>query len=140
MTTGSWHCHDDILCEWDNWLGKNCIAFIKADKPKAEQELRLRLYQPMSTKATQLLAEYEKAKNAAFARYDKVEQAAEKVKNVAMAKYFRVEQGAWAEYDKVLKAAFLPLEAKHKIECPNCPWDGTTIFPRPRSNKKKGKR
>ena len=95
-----WHIHHDTLAEFATEPIENRIAYIKAEKPTHERETRLRLLKPMSAEATALLAEYEK-----------------------------VQQAAWAEYEKVRQAAWEPLGAIHKIECPNCPWDGKTIFP-----------
>jgi hypothetical protein len=120
--TASWHCHHETLCEWDSEPRETRIAYIRSDKPACEHELRLRLYQPMSAKGVKLLAEYEKVKQAAWAEYEKVEQP-------AWAEYKKVEQAALAEYKKVKQAALAALEALHEIECPNCPWNGLSIFP-----------
>lgn len=40
-----------------------------------------------------------------------------------------IQGRARAEYEKVRNRAFKKIEALHKIQCPNCPWDGKTIFP-----------
>jgi hypothetical protein len=144
MKIASWHCHHEVLCEWDIYPRENRIAYIKSHKPAHEQELRLRLYQPMGEAAIAAWAEYEKVKKPAWAEYEKVKQAAwaeyekvaqpawaeyEKVQQAAWAEYEKVKQAAWAEYEKVKQAAWAPLEAIHKIECPNCPWNGQTTFP-----------
>ena len=36
---------------------------------------------------------------------------------------------AWKAYDEAYRACKLEIEALHELECPNCPWDGKTIFP-----------
>ena len=37
---------------------------------------------------------------------------------------------AWAAYDKARADTAPEIEALHRQECPDCPWDGTTIFTR----------
>lgn len=37
-------------------------------------------------------------------------------------------------YWDAYKAWQKEIEALHKLECPNCPWDGTTIFPTQNQN------
>ena len=131
--TASWHCHHEALCEFDTEPRENRIAYIKKNKPFNEQELRLRLYQPMSDRGVALLAEYKKVTQAALAEYEKVRQAAwaeyEKVTQPAWAEYEKIEQAALAEYEKVRQAAWAALEALHAKECPGCPWNGSAIFP-----------
>ena len=78
--TVAWHVHHEILWEVLTKPIENRIAYIKSDKPKHEQETRLRLLKPI--------------------------------------------KGPLPE--KLTKAA---MEALHKKECPNCIWDGLTIFP-----------
>ncbi|MBI2676519.1 MAG: hypothetical protein HYX21_00995 [Candidatus Yanofskybacteria bacterium] len=42
----------------------------------------------------------------------------------------RVFNEAHRAYDKVLNKNMPAIEALHRIECPNCPWNGHTIFPK----------
>ena len=35
---------------------------------------------------------------------------------------------AWEAYDKALQKHHKEIEALHKKECPNCPWDSKSIF------------
>ena len=44
-----WHCHDNILCEYDNDYQER-VEYIKAIKPKNEIETRLRLFKKVKGK------------------------------------------------------------------------------------------
>ena len=108
-----WHIHHDVLAEpLLDPIGKR-IAFIKRHKPKSEHELRLRLLKPVQGALPKTVVKARAACLKAGAAYDKARAAYDK---------------AWAAYDKA-RAAYLPeIEALHAKECPNCPWDGKTIF------------
>jgi len=109
----AWHVHHEILAEPLTEPIEDRIAYIRESKPIAEQELRLRLLKPV---VGILPAKYA----AARAGY-----------NAARAGY----NAAWAEYDAARArydaagAEYTPeIEALHLQECPNCPWNGETIF------------
>ena len=93
------HVHHDILLEWCHNYDER-VAFIRNEKPKEEQETRLRLFKPFKGKLPQEVVK-------AAQEYNK----------------------AWQEYDKALNNNKELIEALHKAECPNCPWNGRTIFP-----------
>ena len=76
----AWHVHHEKLWEVLTEPIKNRIAYIKENKPPAEQATRLRL--------------------------------------------LKLIKGPLP--DKMTKAA---MDALHKKECPDCPWNGSTIFP-----------
>ena len=109
--TSSWHCHHDILWEWDKEPRAKRIAYIKKYKEPSQQALRLRLYRPMSAEARRLL----------------------RICDATCAKAEEVCAATWAKADKLCAAtcakARKPLEALHRRECPDCPWNGKTIFP-----------
>ncbi len=94
-----WHCHHDVLCEFVD-NPQERIDYIIWAKPNAEIDIRLRLFQPVKGKLPPDVVE-------AWAAYDK----------------------ARAAYDKARENHREELEALHAKECPNCPWDGKTIFP-----------
>jgi len=48
------------------------------------------------------------------------------VRNKAWSAYNK----AWSACDKVLLDHKEEIEALHALECPDCPWDGKTIFPK----------
>ena len=77
------------------------IAFIKDHKAKVEIETRLRLMRPV---VGQLPAAYLQA----WAAY----------------------KSAGAAYGGTRAATEVEIEALHRHECPDCPWDGRSIFPK----------
>jgi len=112
-----WHVHRDILIERLTQSVQNRINFIRRWKPLEEIETRLRLMKPASRAASKALAVYDKAESEAQAVYDNKATPTE----------------AWAAskavYDKAESEAWAQVEAFHKKECPDCPWNGETIFP-----------
>jgi len=106
-----WHIHHDALVEPLTEPLENRIKFIKERKPAREIETRLRLMKPVRGKLPELAKAYaEWAK--AYAKWVKAD--------AELAK-------AYAEWAKAYAApSVLALHAK---ECPNCPWNGETIFP-----------
>ena len=93
-----WHVHHNELVEWSDNIQER-IDYINKDKPKQEIALRLKLLQPVNGK---LPDEYVKADEARVKAYKAWEKAREKYKS--------------------------QIEELHNKECPNCPWNGTTIF------------
>jgi len=107
-----------------------------------------------------ILTAYEKATAPALEAYKKVEvtawEAYEKAKATALEAYKKAKAPAWEAYEKAKATALeayekakapaleayekatAPASAKrdkaintlHAKECPNCPWDGMTIFPK----------
>ena len=110
----AFHCHHDMLYEWVTDYDAR-VEYIKHVKPVEEQELRLRLFRMIpSNRLPPLLVEAGAVYVNAWVAY-----------NRARATYrlppLLVE--AWAVYDNDIKAL-------HSELCPNCPWDGHTIFPK----------
>src|SRR3990170_2224375 len=101
-----WHIHHEVLLEWSDDIQER-IDYIKAHKPPHEVETRLRLLKPVQgalpPKLVKAKAAYAKARDA----YDK----------------------AKAAYNKAYDECLPQIEALHALECPDCPWNGTTIFP-----------
>ena len=145
-----WHVHHDVLLEWSHNIDER-IAYVKSDKPAKEVKLRLRLMKPVQGKLPKKVVEAGKAYGKAWKVYDE----ARKVYNEAKAFYNKANKKScdeackvWNEACKVRDKAWkvcdeagndyceaiwqnLPaIEALHLKECPNCPWDGKTIFPK----------
>ena len=114
-----WHIHHDVLVEPLNESLGTRIEFIKEHKHSSEVPTRMRLMKPVRGKLPELAkagAEWDKA----GAEWDKARAEWDKAR-AELAK-------ARAEWDKAIKhPSVLALHAK---ECPNCPWDGKTIFPK----------
>jgi len=136
-----WHIHHEVLLEWSDDIQER-IDYIKAHKPPHEVETRLRLLKPVQgalpPKLVKAKAAYDKARDAfvkasvAYAKardaYDKARDAYDKAK-AAYAKARDAYDKAKAAYNKAYDECLPQIEALHALECPDCPWNGTTIFP-----------
>ena len=126
MTSGlAFHVHHDKLVEWcSNYEGRQ--SFIIDCKPVGEQELRLRLFKLIPIELLppgldKVCAELAKA----CAKWDKAKLARASAKR---AKAYAERAKAYAELDKALESTAPELAELHKQLCPDCPWDGETIF------------
>jgi len=109
----AWHVHHNMLVEPLLVPLKERMAYIKECKPAQEQELRLRLLKPVKGTLPPELIEAGQAYNEARRAYDEAWQA-------------YIEAGlACKEMIQVHKEE---IERLHAEECPDCPWDGKTIF------------
>ena len=116
----AFHVHHDQLMEFCFDYAER-IEHIKNYKPQGEQELRLRLFRLIPPERLprvldkaleaydKALEVYDKARGA----YDKAQEARDKALEV---------------YDKAREACMPEIIKLHKELCPNCPWDGETIF------------
>lgn len=102
----AWHIHDDVLVEPAVELIENRRAFIRKHKLPEEVELRLRLLQPVRGKLPDAV-----------------------IRAGATWGGFNIGLDESAYY-RSLKDHRAELEALHAQECPGCPWDGETIFPK----------
>ena len=117
-----WHIHHHILVEPLTEPLKNRIAFIERNKLEHERETRLRLMQPVKGKLPDAVVKARKAWDKARKAYVKAREAWDGAREAC--------NKAWAAYLKALRDHKDEIEALHTKECPNCPWDGETIFPR----------
>ena len=108
-----WHVHHNVLMEPLTEPIEDRIVYIKVHKPKKEIPLRLKLLKVVKGKLPEKFVEAWKA-------CDKVRKALEELKKA----YVEVEN-AWVDALKTYKKE---ISALHKEECPECPWDGKTIF------------
>ena len=120
-----WHVHHDQLVEVLTEPLAFRIDYIRAYKPKEEIGTRLRLLKPASGVAS-ALEQYKKVKASAWEQYEKVEAPAleqyKKVEAPALEQYKKVEASAWEQYENEVGRL-------HREQCPDCPWNGSTIFP-----------
>ena len=129
-----WHVHHDTLLEWCYDYDERA-DFILKHKDASEQPTRLRLLQPVKSKLPQEVVEADQACDKAWQAcyktkqaYFKAGQVYDEVRQVYL-KAWRVYQKAGQAYEKVLADNKEAIEKLHALECPNCPWDGNTIFP-----------
>src|SRR3989344_1876664 len=108
-----WHVHHTVLLEWC-YNYEERARYIRTNKPRNEQETRLRLFKPVQGRLPEAVVKAHQAYVEARQAYDKASQA-----------YDKAEQAL----DEVLEDNTAKIEALHAKECPNCPWNGHTIFP-----------
>ena len=111
-----WHVHHEVLCEALTEPIQNRIDYIKSSKPKDEIETRLRCMTPV-LHPKKLPVKWREA-------YAKRSEAYEK-RSEAYAK----RSEAYAKWEEADAECLPQIEALHKKEHPDCPWDGKTIFP-----------
>ena len=121
------HCHHGWVIEPLTQPPEKRIAYILSDKPIEEQALRLHLFRPTYNAAVDVAqATWDVALDAARVTYNAVIEAAEATYDAAIkaarATYHAAVGPAWVTRDAALDAA-------HQAECPDCPWNGRTIFP-----------
>ena len=130
-----WHIHHTILFEALTEPIENRIKYIKENKPKNEIKLRLKLLKPVKGKLPKEVVEAYKARDEAYKAWDEAHKAWDEAYNKAWDEAYK----AWDEADKARVEAYKArdeatekykdkIEALHRVECKNCPWDGRTIF------------
>jgi len=146
-----WHVHHKKLLEWCYDYDER-VEYIQGHKPTSEKELRLRLLRPVRGVLPRNLVEAWQAYDGARLAYDKARRAFHKAwqvhHGINLVNYPKARQNcenAWQNYeyarqnceraqllayDVKIKIKDMPaIEALHREECPNCPWDGRTILP-----------
>ncbi len=141
----AFHVHHDVLIEWCyDYIER--VAKIEANKPKNEQELRLHLFKlipvdklpPELVKAQDVYDEAQDVYGKAYDVYVKAQDvydqdaydrdAYDKARDVHnKARDARVK--ARDVYVKARDACMPDLIELHKELCPDCSWDGKSIFP-----------
>ncbi len=120
----AFHVHHDVLIEWCyDYIER--VAKIEANKPKNEQELRLHLFKliPVDKLPPELVKAQDVYDQDAYDRdaYDKARDVHNKARDA------RVK--ARDVYVKARDACMPDLIELHKELCPDCSWDGKSIFP-----------
>ena len=134
----AWHIHHEILVELLTEPIEERLRCIDTEKAKCEPswkiERRKRLLKPvmgpLSEKIEKANQEWEKAdkegekanqkRKKAYQEWAKADKEWEKA--------YQKRKKAYQEWEKVLGEHQVEIEALHKVECPDCPWDGKTIF------------
>lgn len=128
----AWHVHhSDILCEALFEPIERRRAYIKANKPKRERAIRLRLLRlvrgPLPSVFIKAAAAYARARindDKAWSSPSHITLWAKRHKTQ------RILDVARAVYSNAREDCLELTEALHAKECKNCPWDGRTIFPK----------
>ena len=123
-----WHGYHDRLMSWlDSIEGR--VGEIERTKPAYEHETRLRLMKLVKGELPAELATALQAYEPAWQGFEPAWLTYEPAWLAYLAAreaYDTARQAFETLYTKHLPA----IEALHAIECPDCPWDGESIFPR----------
>lgn len=112
----AWHVHHDILYEPLVEPIEARVTYILREKPTEEIETRLRLLRPVrGTISTSVLRAWQLHIDGSPYNYSTIARGDE----------------AWLAYGNARRTpeAVTYMAALHEQECPECPWDGETIFP-----------
>ena len=113
----AWHIYHEILVEVLTEPIEERLRYIDTEKAKCEPswkiELRKRLLKPVMGPLSEKIEK-------AYQEWAKADKEREKAN--------QKRKKANQEWEKVLGEHQVEIEALHKVECPDCPWDGTTIF------------
>ena len=121
-----WHIHHEILCEEQLYPIEERIAYILTSKAPKERALRLRLLRPVIDDAmVPIWKTYDDAMAAIQKTYADAMAAIQKTYDDAIAPIWKTYDDAIAPIWKTYADA---MAAIHARECPNCPWDGESIF------------
>jgi len=139
----AFHCHHGELVEYVTDYNDR-VKYIKKHKPKEEQEVRLRLFKMIPedrlpadlikaseacVKASEACVKAWETRAKAWETRAKAREAYDKAWE-AYDKAWETRAKAWEAYDKAIIKYTPELEKLHKELCPDCPWDGYTIFPK----------
>jgi hypothetical protein len=113
-----WHVHHNRLFEYC-WSKKERLEHIDIWKPECEKETRKRLLKKVVSEFPLAIVRALKAQKRAYKQYLK-----DSYHNT------QILVDANVELDRQIAKHRVFVEALHNQECPNCPWDGKTIFPK----------
>jgi hypothetical protein len=127
-----WHPDSTTLIMFSYASVEKRAGYVRANRPQHEISTRLRLMKavrgPLPTAVEEALDEVERAERA-------LEEAThEYIKRTASARdakerLAKPASAARAAGDAAVEENWSAIEALHQVECPDCPWDGRTIFP-----------
>jgi len=133
-----WH-HSRYLAEFCYSLDER-VEFIDKHKPEHERALRKQLLKPVLGDLPRELVAAGKARYDLWKACVKAREAYAEAGRKAYANKWQAYKKAckaydtWRAYDKIYNKHLPLIEKLHQEECPNCPWDGNTIFPEEAKN------
>lgn len=123
--TAFWHKHHYKLLEFSTEPRQFRVERILRLKPADEISLRLKLYQPVKGELPLELLKI-------IASEDSIVASEQDFSRCSVERAMQLDK-IWTDTVKMVAVIILKfkpeIEALHKLECPNCPWDGKTIFP-----------
>ena len=122
-----WHSGHAHLVSWMTAAHAAGRWFVVAtQKPERERPTRARLMHPVARPYPDWLAEAGRLwdeGNRLWAERERLRAEANRLWDEA--------DWLWDDADRLLTAHAADLDALHAAQCPDCPWDGETIFPHP---------
>ena len=130
----AWHVHHSGYLVEFCWSVTERLDFIDKHKPETQRATRKRLLKLVSGKLPADLIKSREAYYKSWKAYYKAEKAHDKaveglLQSVEGLKAWEAYAKAWKAYYKAYEKHLPAIEALHAKECPDCPWDGQTIFP-----------
>ncbi len=113
--TWCWLIHHEVLLEKSTEPLSTRVEYIRCHKSKDEVATRLKWMRPVR-------GELPREFVVAWEAWDKARE--------AWGKAWETRDKAWEAWDKALEDNRKSIEKLHEKECPGCPWDGTTLFPK----------
>jgi len=121
-----WHVHHERLMEWCHNYDERA-EYIRTRKPKNERETRLRLFQPVKNLPGEVI-KARRVYDEAWRAYVEASRACDKACQACDEAWQAFNEASRTYYEAVNRN-MSAIEALHTEECPNCPWNGHTIFP-----------
>ena len=132
MVEFAWHLHHDVLVEPLIGTLEERVRYIEAMKPSEEQRLRLRLLKLVKGELPSEVVEASIADVEAWKVFQRAVEARGVYESSAVLGSCEEAYQTYCKtieaYNDVLAAHRSEVEELHRQECPNCPWNGKTIF------------
>ncbi len=145
-----WHVHHNVLVEVLTEPLENRTTYIDKHKPLEERKIRKQLLKPVKGQLPVAVEEAGQTYNKTWQAYDEAGRACDKAQEAygKAGRAWEEAERAWDEarrawneagrayeeagraWEEAQRAYLGEIEALHKQECPDCPWDGHTIFPK----------
>ena len=122
-----WHVHHEILVEYSEDIDER-IEYIKNNKPLKEINIRLKLLRKVKGVLPKVYRDAYKVYRDAYKVYRDADKANWDTYKVYRDTYYKTCQDVDKARQDAYKVYRDEIEALHKKECPNCPWNGNTIF------------
>ncbi len=126
MSKFYWHIHPNVLIWLLPYSAESVKAGIRNHEPEPEARLWIGLIKPVRgplppevLEAARIVDETREALLKAMGPNNVAARAEPEL---------RASVKAWNAHMRSLAHHEAEIEALHKVECPNCPWDGKTIF------------
>ena len=115
-----WHGHHNVLISWLESMEAR-LADIRDNKPEHELPTRERLMKPVAGSLPDEL-------RIAWEAYSIAREAVRST-GQTYGSMWEADETARQAYDAIYAKHLPEIEVLHAAECPDCPWDGTSIFP-----------